>query len=71
MTAPDLDRAIWRKSSGSDEQGGECVEVAALQGPERAVGLRDSKNPAGPVLAFTPSEWNEFLTRIKAGTVDE
>jgi Domain of unknown function (DUF397) len=71
MTALDLTRAVWRKSSRSDDQGGTCVEVAALQRPKRAVGLRDSKNAAGPVLAFTPSEWNEFLTRIKAGTVDE
>jgi hypothetical protein len=71
MTARDLARTTWRKSSRSSEQGGQCVEVAALWRPEQAIGLRDSKNPAGPVLAFTPSEWNAFVARVKTGTVDD
>jgi hypothetical protein len=62
--------ALWRKSSRSSEQGGQCVEVAALRRSERAIGLRDSKDPAGPVLAFTPSEWNTFLARAKSGAID-
>lgn len=37
--------AIWRKSSFSGSNGGNCVEVASGL---RA--LRDSKNPGGPVL---------------------
>jgi hypothetical protein len=35
----------WRKSSFSGGNGGDCVEVASTLGA-----LRDSKNPAGPVL---------------------
>jgi uncharacterized protein DUF397 len=70
MTAPDLAGITWRKSSRSSEQGGTCVEVAALRRPEPVVGLRDSKDPAGPVLAFTSSEWSTFIARIKAGTAD-
>mgnify|MGYP000892801180 CR=1 FL=1 len=69
MTTPDLARAAWRKSSYSGDQGGECVEVAALRRPERAIGLRDSKNPTGPVLAFTPAEWDVFVDRIKTDSI--
>jgi hypothetical protein len=36
----------WRKSSYSSSNGGNCVEIAPHLGA-----LRDSKNPAGPVLA--------------------
>ncbi|WP_037912122.1 DUF397 domain-containing protein [Actinacidiphila yeochonensis] len=47
----------WRKSSHSTEQGGDCVEVAAHQ---TAVHVRDSKDPDGPMLTFTPAEWAAF-----------
>ncbi|WP_040815513.1 DUF397 domain-containing protein [Nocardia concava] len=51
----------WFKSSYS-ESGGNCVEVAWLPGGK--VGIRDSKHPTGPTLAFTPSEWSTFLTTL-------
>jgi hypothetical protein len=57
--------AIWRKSSYSGSNGGNCVEVAGnLAG---VVAVRDSKDPAGPVLAFTPDDWRAFTAAIKAG----
>jgi hypothetical protein len=40
---------VWRKSSYSGGGGGECVELAF---PPSRVVFRDSKNPAGPHLAF-------------------
>lgn len=52
----------WRKSSYSGYNG-DCVEVADLGGQ---IGVRDSKAPAGPVLAFTPEEWRAFLRKIRA-----
>ncbi|MET7879041.1 DUF397 domain-containing protein [Micromonospora profundi] len=56
----DLIGARWRKSTRSGGNGGDCVEVAAnLPG---VVGVRDSKDPAGPVLTFTPAAWTRFLT---------
>ncbi len=65
MRASSLSHAIWRKSSRSNENGGAaCVEVAEL--PDR-VAMRDSKDPAGPVLAFTRTEWRAFLGSIRAG----
>ncbi|MET9026199.1 DUF397 domain-containing protein [Nocardia sp. NPDC004168] len=60
----DFSEAKWFKSSRS---GGDkaCVEVAFLAGGR--VGVRDSKNPTGPALVFTPGEWNTFTTGITAG----
>jgi hypothetical protein len=64
----DLSRADWRKASYSSTNGGDCVEVARnLPG---AVAVRDSKDPAGPALAFSPQEWTAFTARIKAGHLD-
>ncbi|MBQ0894225.1 DUF397 domain-containing protein [Micromonospora sp. U56] len=61
---PDLTGAVWRKSTRSNN-GGDCVEVADnLPG---IVGLRDSKNPAGAVLAFSPREWSRFVASVKHG----
>jgi hypothetical protein len=62
---PDLAHAIWYKSSYSNGSGGNCVEQAKLPGGRRAV--RDSKDPDGPVLIFTASEWAAFVAGVKAG----
>jgi hypothetical protein len=61
----DLNHADWRKSSYSGTNGGNCVEVARnLPG---IVVVRDSKNPAGPALVFTPRDWHKFTTALRAG----
>jgi hypothetical protein len=63
MTEIDLSRAVWRKSSYSNGNGGQCVEVARnLPG---TVAVRDSKNPRATALAFPPSAWRAFLTDLK------
>lgn len=68
MSTPDLSRAVWRKSTRSDGNGGNCVEVARnLPG---IVAVRDSKNPTGPALIFTPAEWEAFLGGTKDGEFD-
>ncbi|MFI6332219.1 DUF397 domain-containing protein [Micromonospora chersina] len=62
-----LEAAIWRKSSLSGD--GNCVEVAAGNGA--VVGVRDSKDVAGPVLAFSPVAWTGFVSGLKAGQLDQ
>jgi hypothetical protein len=63
----DLTGAIWHKSTRSGANG-DCVEVADnLPG---VVAVRDSKNPAGPALQFTPSEWAAFVAGVKDGEFD-
>ncbi|MFG2057720.1 DUF397 domain-containing protein [Micromonospora sp. NPDC048930] len=60
----DLTRAAWRKATRSNANGGACVEVADnLPG---VVAVRDSKDPAGPVLTFTPASWRAFVTAAPA-----
>ncbi len=48
----------WKKASASYANG-DCVEVASL--PDGRVGIRDSKDPDGPVLRFSAGEWLAFL----------
>ncbi|WP_433629749.1 DUF397 domain-containing protein [Nocardia sp. CA-120079] len=60
----DLSGAEWFKSSYS-ETSGQCAEVAFLDGG--MVGIRDSKNPTGPALVFTPSEWDAFTAGVNGG----
>lgn len=51
----------WRKSSYSAQEGA-CVEVALAAA---RFGLRDSKNPVGPVLAVAAGQGHAFLAAIK------
>ncbi|MGH3868077.1 MAG: DUF397 domain-containing protein [Pseudonocardiaceae bacterium] len=60
-----LTSAVWRKASYSNGYGGNCVEVAGLDGGYRAV--RDSKNSTGPALTVPAAEWAAFTASIRAG----
>ncbi|MBF6173738.1 DUF397 domain-containing protein [Nocardia blacklockiae] len=60
----DVSGARWFKSSHS-QGGGDCVEVAHLD--KGLVGVRDSKNPSGPSLIFTPNEWDAFTADVQHG----
>lgn len=67
----DVSRAVWRKSSRSGGNGGQCVEVALPRaGGEGACLVRDSKDREGPVLAFIMAEWRSFADAVKAGEFD-
>lgn len=59
--AIDLSRAVWWKSTRSNN-GGACVEVATnLPG---IVAVRDSKDPDGPALIFTARAWAAFVAGV-------
>ena len=66
MTAPDLTRAAWRKSTRSGPNDSNCVEVADLAGTG-ATAVRDSKDPGGPALLFGQVTWAAFVTGLRAG----
>jgi hypothetical protein len=68
MSAPDLAGMVWRKSSRSNGNGNVCVEIArtAAHGA-----VRDSKNPAGPMLVFGADPLTSFLTAAKHGIFDQ
>jgi len=57
----------WTKSSFSFSNGN-CVEVARL--PGGGIGVRDSKDPQGPVLHFTSDEWKAFIGGARNGEFD-
>ncbi len=61
-----LGQAVWRRSSYSNPSGN-CVEVAGL--PMGRVGVRDSKDPGGPVLIFTHAAWEVFVRAVRGGAV--
>jgi hypothetical protein len=54
--------AVWRTSTYSNN-GGACVEVAHAR--PGVIAVRDSKDSAGPALAFTPQQWTAFTTTVK------
>lgn len=64
----DVTSAMWRKSSYSGGNGGNCVEVAGL--PDESCAVRDSKDREGTILVFPAAEWRAFTAGIKAGEFD-
>jgi hypothetical protein len=65
-SAPGSDRpATWHKSTYSGPTGGNCVEIAVLS--DGRVALRNSRQPEGPALVFTSSEWDAFLRGARDG----
>ncbi|MCM2577556.1 DUF397 domain-containing protein [Streptomyces meridianus] len=67
ITAHELRTAFWRKSSYSNGEGGNCIEVA--DGFPGVVPVRDSKDPDGPALAFPADSWASFVTAVRRGAL--
>ncbi|CAG6393830.1 DUF397 domain-containing protein [Streptomyces cocklensis] len=60
-----LTHASWRKSTHSGGSGGDCVEVA--DNIPDLIPVRDSKDPHGPALTFTPAAWTAFVDATARG----
>jgi hypothetical protein len=60
-------QTTWRKSSYSGGEGGQCVELAAVDG---FVGIRDSRDISGPALMVGRDALKTLVGRIKAGVLD-
>ena len=65
MTSATELTVTWTKSSYSGANGGDCVELG-LGMPDVAP-VRDSKDPSGPALTFTPAAWSAFVTAVRTG----
>ncbi|MEY9944083.1 DUF397 domain-containing protein [Kitasatospora sp. GAS1066B] len=67
----------WFKSSYSNAEGGECIEVAWVKSSHSnneggecievaatptTIHVRDSKDKTGPALSFPSPSWTAFLT---------
>lgn len=67
MRSLDLSAVSWRKSSYSNSDGGECVEVS--DDLFAVVPVRDSKNPNGPAVTFAADGWSSFVSAVKNGVL--
>lgn len=56
----------WRKATRSIGNG-DCVEVAPANGQ---IAVRDSKDPAGPMLRYSAGNWQSFLSAARQGNFD-
>ncbi|GGQ00159.1 DUF397 domain-containing protein [Streptomyces mutabilis] len=64
MRAFDLSNARWTKSTYSNGDGDNCVEVA--DGVPGVVPVRDSKVAGGPVVVVGSVAWTEFVRTVGA-----
>lgn len=67
MSLPDVDwkSLTWRTAAACNA--GSCVQVARVGG---SVAMRNSKQPEGLVLIYSPDEWLAFMERAKKGEFD-
>lgn len=80
MSDSNLSRAEWQRVSPQPGEDESSVEIAIVDGHDVPVGhkggeeqvvlMRDAKRPEGPVLVFTPAEWEAFVEGVKDGEFD-
>jgi hypothetical protein len=56
----------WLKAQYSGHNGA-CVEIASVAD---RIAIRDSKDPDGPILVYTPTEFKAFLHGARNGEFD-
>jgi hypothetical protein len=66
LSASQRDGLAWLKAHSSTANG-QCVEIASAAGN---IAIRDSKDPDGPMLVYTTSEFRAFLDGARNGEFD-
>jgi hypothetical protein len=69
MPAGEVANVTWRKSRRSNPSGN-CVELATLPDGQ-GIAMRNSRDPHGPALLFTPSEIEAFVLGARDGDFDD
>lgn len=67
MPARELGSEGWHKP-WSGGNGGNCLEAMKLD--DGRIAVRQSTDPDGPALIYTPDEMNAFIQGAKAGVAD-
>lgn len=62
MPAAELAHVTWRKSSRSNGEGNQCVEIASLTS---GAAVRDSKDPGAGALVLAPSAWDGLRAAVR------
>ena len=60
----DLTGAVWRKSTRSGDNGGDCVEVADQPRPASSP-YATRRTQRDPLLTFTAQAWTDFIAAAK------
>jgi hypothetical protein len=68
----DLTHAEWQRPGTSESLNG-CPEIALVPHSDGVtyVAMRNSADPEGTILVFTPGEWDAFIAGAKDGEFDE
>ena len=68
VPAAELQGVTWRKSRRSNPSGN-CVECAVLP-DDAGIAVRNSRDPQGPALIYTPAEIEAFILGVRDGDFD-
>ena len=66
LSASERASLSWLKARSSTANG-HCIEIASATGN---IAIRDSKDPNGPILVYTPAEFRAFLDGAQKGEFD-
>jgi hypothetical protein len=66
LSASERESLAWLKAHSSTANG-QCIEIASADGN---IAIRDSKDPEGPILVYTTSEFRAFLDGARNGEFD-
>ena len=66
LSASERENLAWLKARSSTANG-QCLEIAAAVGN---IAIRDSKDPDGPILVYTRSEFGAFVEGARNGEFD-